>query len=363
MGESKSELDAHEPATAHKLDQAHEKGQIFRSGELTFAAVMVACVACVYGLGARVIDSTGLMLRQSLTLSLSANLTGPTAPLYAQALLWRALTILGPVLFTVWLAALLTGALQAHGVLSAEPLKPDFNRLSPATGFKRIFSTKTLHDLWRSGAKLLAIFASMGLWGYHHWNELVHLPAHDPHSLLSRGIALLGSSMSMLAGILCVFALLDWLFNRWDYLRRMRMSRREIKDERKELEGDPRIKSRLRELRLQWLKRSRQLANVRSADVLVTNPTHVAVALEYRHGEMPAPMITARGAGELAHRMRQEARRRAVPVVENPPLARELFAVHESQTFVPERHFNQVARILRWVYAARGMERRGLQLR
>jgi len=134
----------------------------------------------------------------------------------------------------------------------------------------------------------------------------------------------------------------------------MRMSRREIRDEHKEREGDPRIKSRLRELRLQWLMRSRQLSKVRSADVLVTNPTHVAVALEYRHAHMPAPMITARGAGELARKMRTEARRRSVPIVENPPLARELFALRESQLFVPEEHFNQVARILRWVYAARG---------
>ena len=107
-------------------------------------------------------------------------------------------------------------------------------------------------------------------------------------------------------------------------------------------------------MRLEWLKRARQLAKVRSADVLLTNPTHYAIALEYRHGEMPAPMITARGAGELAQRMRAEARRRAVPIVEHPPLARALFALEGSQLFVPEEHFEPVARILRWVYSARG---------
>jgi flagellar biosynthetic protein FlhB len=159
--------------------------------------------------------------------------------------------------------------------------------------------------------------------------------------------------MALLAGITLAFALLDWVFNRWNYLRQMRMSRRELKDEHKEREGDPRIKKRLRELRLQWLKRSQQLSKVRNADVLLTNPTHVAVALEYRNGEMPSPKITARGAGELARRMRVEARRRSVPVVENAPLARALFALRESEVFVPEEHFTQVARILRWVYAAR----------
>jgi flagellar biosynthetic protein FlhB len=160
--------------------------------------------------------------------------------------------------------------------------------------------------------------------------------------------------MILLAAIMLVFALLDWSINRWEYLRKMRMSKREIKDEHKERQGDPRIKRRLRELRLQWLKRSRQIAKVGSADVLLTNPTHYAVALEYRHGEMPAPTITARGAGEIARRMRLEARRRGVPVVENAPLARALYALKESETLVPEEHFDQVARLLRWVYAARG---------
>jgi len=164
---------------------------------------------------------------------------------------------------------------------------------------------------------------------------------------------LLRSALPLLAGIIAAFALLDWGFNRWDYMRQMRMSRREMKDEHKEREGDPRVKNRRRQLRIEWLKRVRQLAKVRNADVLVTNPTHVAVALEYRHGEMPAPQITARGTGELALQMRREARRHSIPIVENPQLARALFAARESQVYVPQEQFHQVARVFRWVFAAR----------
>ena len=131
------------------------------------------------------------------------------------------------------------------------------------------------------------------------------------------------------------------------------MSRREIREEHKEREGDPRIRKKLRELRVQWLKRARQLSKVRSADVLLTNPTDYAVAIEYRHGETPAPVITARGAGEMAARMRTEAQRHGVPVFVHVPLTRALFSLPESQVYVPEEHFNQVARVLRWVYAAR----------
>jgi flagellar biosynthetic protein FlhB len=201
---------------------------------------------------------------------------------------------------------------------------------------------------------MTAVGLAMPVWLRHHLNDLLSLPNRTPRSMQQNGIGLLGSALTALAGIVLLFALADFLFNRWEYLRQMRMSRREIKDEHKEREGDPRIRARLRELRAQWLKRMRQLAKIRSADVLLTNPTHYAVALEYRLGEMPAPMITARGAGEMALRMRKEARRRGVPIVEHPALTRALFAVRESQLFVPEEHFNQVARVLRWVYGARG---------
>jgi flagellar biosynthetic protein FlhB len=166
-------------------------------------------------------------------------------------------------------------------------------------------------------------------------------------------VSLLGGLLALAAGCVLVFALLDWSFSRWEFMRRMRMSKRELKDEHREREGDPRIKTRLRELRLELAKRSRSIARVKSADVLLTNPTHYAVALQYVHGRMPAPMVLAKGAGELARRMRSEARRCGVPVVEHAPLTRALFAAVEPDDYVPESEFAQVARILRWVYAAR----------
>jgi flagellar biosynthetic protein FlhB len=347
------ELDRSEAATPYKIEKAHERGSIFRSAELSFAMVLLASVACVYGLGAQIVQGTAVLLRRGLSFAGRDEL-GPTSVLaYLHALGNEAVSIIAPLVFVIWITALLIGALQARGVFSAEPLKPDFSRLSPATGLKRLFSMKSLHELWRSSAKLLAIALAMTLWAKHHAWEVIRMG--QPRPMFGSGIALLGSALALLAAIVLAFALLDWCLNRWQFMREMRMSRREIRDEHKQREGDPRIKARLRELRLEWLKRSRQLARVRSADVLLTNPTHYAIALEYRHGEMPAPLITARGTGEMAQRMRAEARRRAVPVVEHAPLARALFALAESQVFVPEEHFEAVARILRWVYATRGI--------
>jgi len=353
MTEQKADLDANEPATPHKLKKAHERGSIVSSPELTFAFVLLACVACVYGLGLQVGDGVALVIRRGLSFAARGELTQASALTYAGMLGERMLTVLAPTLFLVWLSALLIGALQARGVFTAEPLKPDFSRLNPVNGMKRVFSIRSLHDLLRSSAKMAVVGLSMIVWYRHHLNDLLSFPNRTPRSMQQEGIALLGSALTVLAGLVLLFALADFLFNRWEYMRQMRMSRREIRDEHKEREGDPRIRARLRELRVEWLKRMRQLSKIRSADVLLTNPTHYAVALEYRLGEMPAPMITARGAGEMALQMRKEARRRGVPIVEHPALTRALFAVRESQMFVPEEHFNQVARVLRWVFGAR----------
>jgi flagellar biosynthetic protein FlhB len=354
MAEQKTDLDTSEPATQFKLEKAHERGSIVRSGEVTFAFVLLACVACVYGLGAQVVNGGGLLIRRALPFVSHDQLTNASALAYVGSLALHAVGVIAPVIFVVWMAAFLSAMMQARGVFTAEQLKPDFTRLNPANGFKRVFSIKSLHELWRSAAKLTVVTVAMAIWGRHHLDDILRLPGRNPYSMSRSGLALLGSALTLLAGLMFLFALLDFSFNRWEFMRQMRMSKREVKDEHKEREGDPRIKSRLRELRAQWLKRARQLAKVRNADVLLTNPTHYAIALEYRHGEMPAPMITARGSGEMARRMRAEARRRAVPVVEQPALTRALFALRESEVFVPEEHFEKVARVLRWVFAARG---------
>ena len=352
MAGQHEELDRSEPATPYKIEKAHERGSIVRSAELTFAVVLLACVACVYGLGAQLVRDTSLLLRHGLSFAGRGELGAASLSALLSALGTEAVSVVAPLLFVLWMTALIVGALQARGVFSAEPLKPDFSRLSPATGVKRLFSVKSLHELWRGSAKIAVIAIAMSLWAKHHAPEILRMGRPQP--MIGSGIDLLGSALTLLAAIVFAFALLDWSINRRQFMREMSMSRREMRDEHKEREGDPRIKSRLRELRIEWLKRARQLARVRSADVLLTNPTHYAIALEYRHGEMPAPVITARGAGEMAQRMRAEALRRGVPVVENPPLARALFALAESQRFVPAEHFEPVARILRWVYAARG---------
>lgn len=351
------DLDRNEAATAYKLQKAHERGSVVKSAEVTFAAILLAATACIYGLGESTLRQAGDLMARGLAASARSGWSAQAAFNAAQSLAGLALQLIAPLLFVLWVAATLTAALQARGVFSAQPLKPDFDRLNPAKGLERLFSVKSLFDLVRNCIKL-AILAGAGvLWGRYHLADIVGAQAASTRSIAHLGLQLAGGVFGLVAALYIVFAAIDWMFNHWDFGRQMRMSKREIKDEHKEREGDPRIKSRLRELRLEWLRRTRSIAKVKSADVLLTNPTHYAVALEYRHGDTPAPLITSRGAGELALRMREEARRRGVPVVENPPLARALFRVPGHEAYVPEEHFQEVARILRWVYARRPASR------
>lgn len=361
MADRQQDLDANEPATAHKLEKARERGSIVRSNEVTFAAVLVASVASVYGLAEQALKSVSSVLGHALPLVGRGQLSSSTLLAFVERLGTQAALAVAPIVFVIWMTALAVSVLQARGVFSSKPLGPDFTRLNPATGIKRVFSLRSIQELGRSFIKIALSVLAMVVWAQQRATDIVEMADRSPSGMLHKGLDLAGSALTVLAALTLLFALMDWTFNKWDYNRKMRMSRRDIKDEHKEREGDPRIKARLRELRIEWLKRMRQLSKVRSADVLLVNPTHYAVALEYRSADMPAPKITARGAGDLAQRMRIEARNRNVPIVENAPLTRALFATHESELFVPREHFESVARILRWVYAARGQrESRGV---
>lgn len=353
MSAPRDDLDRNEPASAHKLEKARERGSIVRSADVTFAVVLLAVVAVIYGLAEAVLRNASGLFAFALPLLHRELFNEATAIGLAQAVFIHAAQLVAPALLVVWFAATVAGALQARGVLSAEPMKPDFSRVNPAEGFKRVFSMRSLHELVRSSVKLMVLAVAGLAWGLHHLGDFLRAGALDASALLRLGVELLGSFMTLIAACFVVLALLDWSFSRWEFMRRMRMSKREIKDEHKEREGDPRIKQRLRELRAELTRRSRSIARVKEADVLLTNPTQYAVALHYVHGQMPAPRVLAKGRGELARRLRAEARRCGVPVVEHVPLARALFVSVEPDGYVPESEFTQVARVLRWVYAAR----------
>jgi flagellar biosynthetic protein FlhB len=256
-------------------------------------------------------------------------------------------------LATIVVVSLLGNVLQTGIIFSSHPLKPDWSRINPVTGFKRIFSMRILFLALRTLLKLslLSLVAYFSLKGLlPQFYRIAGLtPAGQLRALLD-GLASLGLKI---AAMLACIALLDTIYTRYEFAKKMRMSKREIKDESKQREGDPRIRGRLRELRREMRKRSLAIRNVKNADVLITNPTHVAVALRYVHGQMTSPQLVAKGAGALAAAMRVIAARHNIPVVQNPPLARKLYRELGVDQHVPLDMYAQVARIIVWVFAMR----------
>ncbi len=348
---AEQDLDRSEAATPYKLQKAREKGQAARSMELATAAGFAVAVAWLSWQGLQA--SRELMeIVRSLLVQAGQAASLPPWPLMERAIV-GALGLLLPPMLAVAAAAIVATLAQTGVVFSLTPIEIDMSRIHPATGLRRIFSLRSLFEAVRALVKLAllsatAVFALRSLVPHFHAVSSLEAPA-----FLQRLLDDAASLGMKLALALAVIAAADLVYTRAEFQRQMRMSRRELKDEFKNREGDPRIRARLRELRRDMLKRSMALQNTRTADVVLTNPTHFAVALRYVHGEMEAPKVVAKGAGQLAAAMREIAARHRIVVVQNPPLARRLFREADIEQCIPRNFHAEVARIIVWVFAMR----------
>ena len=347
------DLDRSEEATPHKLQKARDEAQTPRSPDAIAAAVFVAATCYLAWQGSDTVQSLLRLFRDGLLQA--AQVGGDPVRLWPVVveLGTRSLGVLLPLLLLLPLAGALAAIAQTGMVFSLQPLRMDFTRINPATGFKRIFSLRTLFDGGRACAKLLVLSVAGWLALQALVPQFPILSALSPAVFLHTALDDVAGLAWKMAAALVVIAAADMLFTRREFGKRMRMSRRELKDEFKNREGDPRIRARLRALRRELLERSRSLRNTRDADVVLTNPTHFAVALRYVHGEMDAPRLVAKGAGQLAAGMRQIAARHRIVVVQNPPLARRLFREVGIEQAIPPQFHAEVARIFVWVLAAR----------
>ena len=237
-----------------------------------------------------------------------------------------------------------------HGhVLTVESMKPKLNRISPLAGFKRIFSLRSVMEFLKGVFKITIV--AIGIWFAVRGDLdiLKTLPSHSIESLL----AFLAAAVTkvMIAVAICMFfiAVLDYLYQRYEFMKNMKMSMQEIKDEYKQQEGDPHVKQKLRQIRAERAK-NRMMQAVPESDVVITNPTHFAVALKYDNNEMQAPVVVAKGADLIAKKIRELAEEADVPLVRNPPLARALFENVDLDQEVPIEHYKAVAEVISYVY-------------
>ncbi|NRR31446.1 EscU/YscU/HrcU family type III secretion system export apparatus switch protein [Oxalobacteraceae bacterium] len=352
-----ADQDLSEQATPHKLDEARKKGNVSRSNDFTAMAMMAALVLTVYGSGWDALRQTLLMQQKILARAGRQEWNVDAVATWMGQLLTGMLHILAPLFLTLAVVAVLSNLFQTGPIFSFHPLSPDLTRLSPMTGFKRVFSMRTLFESAKSIIKLAILGTVVYFLVRDSVPGLIGLSAMEPKGYARMLLALVASLLVKLVLTLLCIALIDLGFTRWEFAKRMRMSKRDVKDESKNREGDPRIRSRIRELRKEVLKRSKSVAKVSTADVLITNPTRIAVALSYSHGKSGAPQVVAKGAGDLARQMRELAGKHGVPIVQNKPLARTLFREVDYDGYVPEKLYPQIAKIMVWVYAMREAKR------
>ena len=354
-----SDLDRTEAPTGRRIEQAREQGQVPHSRELgTFLTLMVSAAALWMARGwfsRRAMEVT----RKGFVFD-SGNLSDPRGMLIRFGEIGGdAAVLVAPLLALLVLASLLPPFFLNAWVFAPKALAPDFARLNPLTGFGRMFSWSSLAELGKAMLKAILVggVGVLVVWNLH--GEIIALLAEPLESGVMHAGRLISLAFLLLAGVLVLVVAADVPFQLWQYFDRLKMTRDEVRQEMKEMLGDPQVKGRIRSLQLQAARR-RMMAAVPKADVVVTNPTHFAVALAYKQG-MAAPKVVAKGTGEIARRIREIAAFHAVPLLEAPPLARALHKHVELDAEIPANLYAAVAEVLAYVFQLSQWRARGGQ--
>lgn len=342
--------DKSEEPTPHRLREAREKGQVAKSREITVAVILLLS----YGVFRFVAPFMWQQLYEMAHIILGeishANDFSLSFVGYILFIGLRAMALtVAPIFAVVIIGALVTEGLQTGLVVSAEPLSPKLERINPWEGFKRIFSLQGLVETIKSILKIIIVF----LIAWYAISEdlpfVVVLMDSSPWDALALG-GLIAYKIALRVGLFYIaIAILDYFYHRWEYMRKLRMTRQEIKEEYKRLEGDPAVKQRMRDLQRQ-VAYQRMMSAVPQADVVVTNPTHIAIALKYVAKEMTAPKLLAKGERKVAEEIRRIAEDHEIPIVENEPLARSVYRSTAVNQEIPSDLYQAVAEVLAFVY-------------
>ena len=330
-----------------RLQEAHDRGDVVKSQEVSTWFLMAGATLIVMAFSGMTSNGVMTTLRGLIANSHDIRVEGPGFVAVIAKLGREVIVATALPLSLLMLAALAGNLIQHRLVWSAEALKPKFSKISPAAGLGRLASKQTLANFGKGVAKLGLLGAVIGALLWPERFRLEGLVTLDPAAILPVVHLLAVKVLGTVVAILAVIAAMDYFFQYRQWFERQKMSLRELKEEFKQTEGDPKIKAKIRQIRHNRA-RKRMMSAVPKATVVVTNPTHFAVALHYERG-MPAPICVAKGADLIARKIREVATQHSVPVVENPPLARTLYATVEIDQEVPPEHYKAVAEIISYV--------------
>ena len=342
-----------EAPTEKKRRESREEGQVAFSKELSSAALLAGIVLTLVATSPFILDSFRELMTNIFRQMASADeLSVNSIYTLSGEIITTMLPAFTPFLTVIVLVAIFAAVVQVGIQITFKAIVPKFSKLSPLTGIKRLFSSQSLADFLKSMAKLIIV----GFVGYLTYmdkiSELNGLSVSTPEAILKYNFTVVAEVAGKIVLALVAIAIFDYFYQRWHHEQQMMMTKQEVKEETKQTEGDPQLKSRIRQIQRE-MSNARMMQEVPKADALIVNPTHFSVAVLYDRDIMAAPEVTAKGVDHMALRMRTIARENNVPILERPELARDLYANVEIGEDIPERFYKAIAEILAFVYRLR----------
>jgi len=346
-----------EAPTPRRLQEAREEGQVAKSQDLTAAMALLGAVILLAVFGQQMLAAMKVLIETMISGRFTSNIARADN-------VWQLLAVAGqlsvklivPVAMGIFVISIVAGLMQVGVLVSFKSVAPKFSKLSPIAGTKNLFSLRSLMRLAMSLLKVAIVGGVAGVCIHLDMPKILSLVHLDAAALLAASAQLVWSLSIKIAVVLLLLGLLDFAYQKWQKHEEMKMSKHEVKEEFKRMEGDPMVKQRraavARQLAMQRLKH-----DVPTADVIVTNPTHYSIALKYDGENMTAPKVVAKGADHMALRIRQIAMMHKIPIVERPPLARGLYRAVEVGQEIPSQFYAAVAEILAYVYRISGSKK------
>ncbi len=342
-----------EQPTEKRRGKARQEGQVARSQDVNFVAILIAALIYFALRGSDMINSLRLFIKKILVSFVGLEITPITVTNIAREVLQEMMFILMPFMLLLFAVSIIINIFQFGFLFTTKPFVPKLDKFNVVKGIKRLFGISKLFDIVKSVAKLIVIAAVPFIIIRNRLDELPLVMDMHTWSIM----AYIGKIMLVISFyvsiVMVLIAIIDFVFQKWKHNRDLMMSKQEVKDERKQSEGDPKVKERIRRLQIENLRKA-MMEQVPDADVVITNPIHYAIALKYDRDKMDAPKVIAKGARKLAQKIVSIAREHNVPVIENRPLAQSLYKMVDVGDLIPESLYKAVAEVLAYVYRQSG---------
>jgi flagellar biosynthetic protein FlhB len=348
MAEESFEEKTEQP-TPKKRQELKEKGEVAKSKELPSVAVLLAALISLSLFGSFMYNHVQIIMKEAFSLPSIHNFNIPEFLKFAQNIIGRFIILLSPVFAAIFITAILSNIMQVGFILSGESITPKLSKISPIKGIERLFSKQAFMEFMKSLLKLIIVSGVAFLTVKGEMNNFALLGDMELNSIFVYILKIFFKIFIRCSLAMIILVVIDYVFQRWEFENRIKMTKQEVKDEFKKSEGDPLIKSRIKSIQME-MARKRMMQDVPDADVVITNPTHLAVALKYDSSTMNAPKLIAKGSRKIAEKIKEIASEHGIPILENKELARNLYSLVDIGQEIPPALYQTVAELLAYIY-------------